>query len=256
MTFRNTNMAFLAGILAVALLDWYSEVPGFAYVILFAAYLAINSWGTLYMSSQFFLPAKVKGDSSSKSVAITFDDAPVSEATPRVLEILKQYDAKATFFCIGQQVSAQPQLVKQMHQAGHIIGNHSYFHGSWFDLQPSSKMMSELRKTNNVIHEVIGQEPRFFRPPYGVTNPMLAKAVNQLKLVAVGWSIRSFDTVAKEKSKLLDRVTKNLKGGDVILFHDRCELTIAILPDLLNYIKQAGLKVESLDKLLGEKAYV
>jgi peptidoglycan/xylan/chitin deacetylase (PgdA/CDA1 family) len=249
-------MAIVGCGLLTALLDWFINIPGLLYVLLFLIYVGITSWGALYLSSQFFLPAKVKGDPNSKSVAITFDDGPALHATLRVLEILKQYNAKATFFCIGKNVSAQPYLVKQIHEEGHLVGNHSYFHGSLFDLQPLSKMMTELRNTNTVIHEVIGQEPRFFRPPYGVTNPMLAKAVKHLKLTAIGWSVRSFDTVAKEKDKLLNRVTENLKGGDVILFHDRCELTIAILPDLLKFIKQAGLQVEPLDKLLGEKAYV
>ena len=117
-------------------------------------------------------------------------------------------------------------------------------------------MVSEIQNTNAVIAEAIGKQPRFFRPPYGVINPMLAGAIKKSRMVNVGWSIRSFDTIARNKIKLMERVTRNLKGGDIILFHDRCKLTIEILPDILAFITKSGLKVDSLDKVIGEKAYV
>jgi peptidoglycan/xylan/chitin deacetylase (PgdA/CDA1 family) len=85
---------------------------------------------------------------------------------------------------------------------------------------------------------------------------MLASAIKKTRMINVGWSVRSFDTVIKDKNKLLERVTKKLKGGDIILFHDRCKQTIEILPELLAFITKSGLKVESLDKVIGEKAYV
>ena len=231
------------------------NVPVSLYWIVLVLYISINIWGTLNISSQFFLPTKFKGVGSNGSVSITFDDGPVPGATHRILEILKKHGANATFFCIGKNVNAQPELVRQILQEGHLFGNHSYFHGSFFDLQSGKKMMDELINTNDAIREATGQVPRFFRPPYGVTNPMLANAVSQLKLITVGWSVRSFDTIAKKRNRLLHRVTKNLQAGDIILFHDRCEITKEILPDLLAYIAKAGLKVEPLDKLLGERAY-
>jgi peptidoglycan/xylan/chitin deacetylase (PgdA/CDA1 family) len=98
-------------------------------------------------------------------------------------------------------------------------------------------------------------KPRFFRPPYGVTNPNLARAIRKGSYVTMGWSVRSFDTITPDTEKLFNRVTKQLKGGDVILFHDYCESTIAILPRLLDHINNIGLKVVRLDELLNEKGY-
>ncbi len=236
-------------------IDWQTRVPIIFYGAIFAIYLLINTWGTLFISSNFFLPAKCKAPVTSGSVAITFDDGPVAEKTERVLEILKKHEAKATFFCIGKNMKELPEVVKQIHEHGHLIGNHTYYHGTMFDLQSTKKMKTELVDTNQIIKQAIGLSPRFFRPPYGITNPMLANAVKELNFVTIGWSVRSFDTIAKEKEKLFTRITKNLKAGDVILLHDRCGITIDILPKLLMYIKDIGLKVESLDTLFDEKAY-
>jgi peptidoglycan/xylan/chitin deacetylase (PgdA/CDA1 family) len=213
-------------------------------------------WGTITLSLQFFGPTKCSGDSNSNFVAITFDDGPEPRATQQILEILKSSNATATFFCIGKNVRDNPEVIRQINESGHLIGNHSFYHGSLFDLQPRWKMKSEIQNTNAVIAEATGKQPRFFRPPYGVINPMLASAIKKTRMINVGWSVRSFDTVIKDKNKLLERVTKKLKGGDIILFHDRCKQTIEILPELLAFITKSGLKVESLDKVIGEKAYV
>ena len=255
MTFRNTNI-FFAIILAVALaFDWQNHVSAIVYWILFVTYSLIIFWGAVTLSAQFFTSAKWKGDQASPSVALTFDDGPEPQATNQILEILRNNDVKATFFCIGKNVKDNPELVRQMNQEGHLIGNHSFYHGPLFDLQPRRRMLNEINNTNAVITEVTGQRPRFFRPPYGVINPILASAIKKSRMVNVGWSVRSFDTVARDKNKLMERVTRNLKGGDVILFHDRCKLTIEILPEVLSFITRAGLKVEPLDKVLKERAY-
>lgn len=255
MTYKKSNIFVAAVLMMLIFIDWQTPVPLIFYGAIFVIYLLINVWGTLFISSNFFLPAKCKAPITSGSVAITFDDGPVAEKTERVLEILKKHNAKATFFCIGKNVKEHPELTKQIHNEGHLIGNHSYHHEAMFDLQSTKKINEELADTNQIIHETIGRTPRFFRPPYGITNPLLANAVKELNFVTIGWSIRSFDTIAQEKQKLFTRITKNLKAGDIILLHDRCDITIETLPELLIHIKSIGLKVEPLDKLLEEQAY-
>ena len=189
-------------------------------------------------------------------MALTFDDGPLPFMTERILEILQRYDAPATFFCIGKRVQRHPDVTVKIHEQGHLIGNHTFLHGKFFDLQSVMKMSNELKHTDAVIEKTIHQKPRFFRPPYGVTNPNLAKAIRKGGYVTMGWSVRSFDTVSKDEDKLFERVTKNLRGGDVILFHDYCEITIKILPRLLEHLQKVGLKVVRLDALMKEKAYV
>ncbi len=255
MIYRKLNIVLVAVLLLLIIIDWQIAIPPPLYWIILILYLLINSWGSIFISSNFFIPTKCKGAIGFNSIALTFDDGPIAERTERVLEILNSYQVKATFFCIGKNVKELPKVAKRIHDDGHLIGNHSYYHGTMFDLQSTEKMKEELAHTNQTMNQTIGLSPRFFRPPYGITNPMLASAVKNLNFVTVGWSVRSFDTIAKGNKKLFMRITKNLKAGDIILLHDRCEITIEILPELLTYIKGVGLKVESLDKLLGEKAY-
>ena len=256
MTYRLTNILFsiLLGIVAVA--DWQMDVPFFLYGILALLYLLIVGHGTLFISAQFFIKTHCRATQVSNSIVLTFDDGPAGAKTSSVLNTLREHGVKATFFCIGKNIKAFPELTKQINSEGHLLANHSYHHGYFFDLQSSKKIIDELAETNKAIEESIGKTPRFFRPPYGVINPMVAKAIQAMNLLTIGWSVRSFDTLSKEKNALVARILKNLKGGDIILLHDRCDITIQVLPELLRKIKESGFIIEPLDKLLGEKAYL
>jgi peptidoglycan/xylan/chitin deacetylase (PgdA/CDA1 family) len=238
------------------IVDWRITVSLWSYVFFILCYLTIHAYGVTQVSAQFFTPIKCLGDKNTKSVAITFDDGPLPVMTEKILTILKAHNAQAAFFCIGNRVESYPAIVKKIHEAGHIIGNHTFLHGKFFDLQSAKSMQEELQHTDHVLENVIGKKPRFFRPPYGVTNPNLARAIKKGGYITMGWSVRSLDTVSKDETILFNRVTKNLQGGDVILFHDYCEITIRILPKVLDHIKKLGLKVVRLDELMNEKAYV
>jgi peptidoglycan/xylan/chitin deacetylase (PgdA/CDA1 family) len=226
------------------------------YVAVTSIFILANAYGSIDVTSQFFIKTLFRGQAKNKTIAITFDDGPVPGKTEKVLDILDEYGVKATFFCIGLNARNNPQLLKVIHQRGHLLGNHSFFHGALFDLQSSARLKKELIDTDSVIFETTGQRPRYFRPPYGVTNPMLSRAVKQTGHLAIGWSMRSLDTVIDQKEKLMNRITKALKAGDILLLHDRCEVTVEILPELLHHIHQSGMTVEPLDKMLGEPAYV
>jgi peptidoglycan/xylan/chitin deacetylase (PgdA/CDA1 family) len=175
--------------------------------------------------------------------------------TERILNILEVHGVSAAFFCIGKRVEASQQLVRRMHEAGHLIGNHSYWHQPTFDLQPASRIFGELEATDKVIEHTIGLRPLYFRPPYGVTNPMVATAVRRGGYETIGWSIRSFDTVIDDRTRLYNRLTRSLKAGDIILLHDQGPCTADVLPDLLRHIVSLGLKIVRLDQLLNKKAY-
>jgi peptidoglycan-N-acetylglucosamine deacetylase len=178
-----------------------------------------------------------------KQVALTFDDGP-AEHTEAILDILKKEQVKATFFLIGKNIQGREKLVQRMVQEGHGIGNHSFDHGFNFDWQSAAKMTLELTKTNEAIFEVTGQEVKLFRPPYGVTNPNLAKALQNTGLKSIGWSLRSMDTTAKDDAALLQKILKQVKARDIILLHDRCEITAKILPQLITALKQKEYRFE------------
>jgi peptidoglycan/xylan/chitin deacetylase (PgdA/CDA1 family) len=196
------------------------------------------------------------GDRSAGSIALTFDDGPFAGKTERILNILRTHAVPAAFFCIGKRVKENPRIATRIANEGHIMGNHSFGHGIFFDLQSSAAIAAELSATDVLIQEHTGFMPRFFRPPYGVTNPMVASAVKRNGYVTIGWSIRSFDTLTKNSKTLLRKITRSLKSGDVILLHDSSESTIEMLPSLLNEVEKVGLKIVRLDELINEKPYV
>jgi peptidoglycan/xylan/chitin deacetylase (PgdA/CDA1 family) len=218
-------------------------------------YIGIVTYGSAVLSMQFFLPVRYQGNRESNSVALTFDDGPIAGRTEEILRILELHGVSAAFFCIGNRVDANPELTRRIYESGHLIGNHSYWHRATFDLQSGATINDELTSTDNAILKAVGVKPALFRPPYGVSNPMVAWAVKKGGYKAIGWSVRSFDTVIKDSAVLMKRITKSLKGGDVILLHDYSNTTLEILPELLDHIKKVGLKIVRVDQLLNENAY-
>ena len=254
--FNIVNRIFICGMILLIGLEFFAMHSNTAYVIWIMIYLAVVTYGTAVLSAEFFIPVKYKGIASSGAIAITFDDGPISGKTEKILEVLKFHNVQAAFFCIGNQVARNSTLAKQIHNDGHLLGNHSYWHKSTFDLQSTKKIQDELNATDIVIQNTIGLKPIFFRPPYGVTNPMVARAIVKGGYKTIGWSIRSFDTTTKDREALFSRVTKSLKSGDIVLFHDYCAITLEILPDFITYVHKRGLKIVRVDQLLNEKAYV
>ena len=252
---KTINIIFL--ILLVGLIAFHAtrELSYWWYAVVVLVYLNIQVYGASVLSAQFFMPVKFRGDAASNKIAITFDDGPIPVMTEKILDILSEHKVPAAFFCIGNRVNDYPAITRRIHESGHIIGNHSYWHGAMFDLQSAEKIRRELIDTDYAIKKAIDKKPAFFRPPYGVTNPMVAKAVEAGGYKTVGWTVRSFDTMTKSGSVLLERVTRSLKGGDVVLFHDYSTATIEILPAFFEHVTKLGLKIVRVDELLREKAY-
>jgi peptidoglycan-N-acetylglucosamine deacetylase len=248
-----TSTVFLVLILGSLGLDGLMVIPAWWYIALIVLFVGIVTYGAFVLSTSFFVPVTSSGNATG--VALTFDDGPLTN-TEKVLDILAMYGVPATFFCIGNRVKDRPDIVRRIDAEGHLVGNHTYWHGTFFDLKSSPMVTRELFDTDVAIFNTIGRRPRFFRPPYGITNPMVAKAVRRASYRVIGWSIRSFDTVTKDPERLFRRVTKPLKGGDIILLHDYCDSTITILPRLLDHIRERGLKVVRVDELIKERGYV
>ncbi len=178
-------------------------------------------------------------------VALTFDDGP-AEHTTAILDILKREKIPATFFLIGKNIKRNEAVLQRMKAEGHSIGNHSFDHGFHFDWQSAAKMQEEIEHTNQIIEAITGNATNLFRPPYGVTNPNLAKAIHNSNMRSIGWSLRSKDTVAKSEVKLLRKILRKVKPGDIILLHDRCSITAVILPELITTLKKRGFEFATL----------
>ncbi|HLP51651.1 MAG TPA: polysaccharide deacetylase family protein [Chitinophagales bacterium] len=241
--------------LLLVFLDWRYNLPWWIYPLLLLAYLLVLFYGSYFIQSGFFIKALYKGSPNRKAIAITFDDGPMQEFTPRLLDLLKAENVPAAFFLIGKNITGNQPLVKRMVNEGHVVGNHSYSHTYWFSLNNAATIQKDLKQCDDEIIKAIGKKPRFFRPPYGVTNPMVAKATIHGGYQCIGWSIRTYDTNATNAPALLQKALKNLSNGDIILFHDWGQHTIGILSDFIKEARSRGFQIIGLDELLGEKAY-
>ncbi len=197
----------------------------------------------------FYLKAIQNGNPDEAKVALTFDDGPSEETSAGLLEILDKHQIKAAFFCIGSKIEKNKNIVKSIHQKGHLIGNHSWSHAFLFDLYLPGKMVREITKTDILIKEITGCGVNLFRPPYGVTNPFLSRALKKTGHTVVGWSLRTFDTTLS-KQKVLKRIKTRIKNGDIILLHDANKETLKLLDEAILMIKRRGLKIVRLDELL------
>lgn len=216
-------------------------------VILFLVYASYS------INAQIYMRAFCRKKTTKKVVALTFDDGPNKEQTPKIMEILRTHKATATFFCIGHQAAGQLALLQQMVHEGHLIANHSYSHSNWFPLYSLEHMKTDLRHCQQVLEEATGQPVTFFRPPFGVTNPTVAKAIKELGYTTIGWNIRSLDTQIGSADKVVQRIHRQLKPGSVILLHDRLPNSTEILTKTLQLLQKEGYTVVSLHALINNK---
>ncbi len=223
-------------------------------LVLVIDYLIFMYFAVTQIQWNYFVQSYNKGDRNSKNIALTFDDGPNTE-TAAILDILKAESVKAAFFCIGKHIDEQPVLAMRMHQEGHVISNHSYRHTHDFDWMTTAKMVAEIEACNAAILKVAHNKPMLFRPPYGITNPNLDRAISRSGMFSIGWSLRSFDTMAKDALALKNRIINNLQGGDIILLHDSVPVTREILTDLISEARKKGFTFVRIDELLDIQAY-
>ena len=191
-------------------------------------------------------------------VALTIDDGPHREVTPRVLDILDAHGARATFFCIGANVQRYPELTRDILARGHSVENHSQRHLNRFSILGPGAMHAEVARAQGTIEAVTGQRPRFFRAPAGLRNPFLDSVLRSLDLTLVSWTRRGFDTVSTSSEIVLGRLTHGLGSGDIVLLHDgnaaitaRGEpVVLEVLPRLLEAFRGAGVKTVTLREAL------
>lgn len=224
-------------------------------VILLLGVLAALVWASADIGSGVYLKALCRAESAEKVVALTFDDGPDADSTPRVLDLLKRYDVRATFFVVGEQARQNPELIHRMVAEGHTVAGHSYYHLPQSTLWSSQRYTEELFRCNDVVARLTGLRMRLYRPPFGVTNPPIARAVKNLGLIPVGWSVRSLDTITKNRDRVVDRVMRGLRGGDVILLHDRLESSEELLEKLLTALQAQHYTTATVDELFKIEAY-
>jgi peptidoglycan-N-acetylglucosamine deacetylase len=220
---------------------WALGVIGANHLVLFCA--ALCPRGRLLGPNLVRLPASA---ARRGEIALTFDDGPDPEVTPRVLDLLDRYQAKASFFCIGENAVALPELVKEIARRGHSIENHSYRHHRAFAFFGISRLKREVDAAQSTVASITGRTPVFFRAPAGFRSPFLDSVLAPRGLRYVSWTRRGFDAVSTDPQRILKRLTRGLAAGDVLLMHDSAPVVLAVLPALLEQLSARGLKAVSL----------
>lgn len=251
--FQYIAILFVALLAIVTYLLFQGLVSFFWLPLLCIIYLVVLYTGVTRIQWNYYIPSHNKGR-NKHFIALTFDDGPNTE-TGAILDILQQEQVKATFFCIGRNVEKDQAMVLRMHDEGHLVGNHSYYHANSFDWMSSKRMLAEIEKCNSIIRKVTGKQPNLFRPPYGITNPNLYRAVRRSGMASIGWSLRTYDTLAKDGERLKSRIINKLSGGDIILLHDSVPLTREILTDLIRQARKKGYTFVRVDQLLDVQPY-
>jgi peptidoglycan/xylan/chitin deacetylase (PgdA/CDA1 family) len=209
---------------------WLIETP--AAVAIAAAGLA--TYGAVYPRAQIF-GATICRTNSARKLALTFDDGPNPSITPKLLDLLDRYNAKATFFVIGRYVRECPELVKETVARGHKVGNHTELHPNLFWCSPS-QIRIELRLCQDAIRNVLGAPPKWFRPPFGMRNPWVIPAARELGYRTVMWTLipgdwreKPAEWLIRRMQPIADRAKKKSESGpnpvaagtgDVLCLHD------------------------------------
>lgn len=240
LNYRSASIAFfiLATLVLLLMTGW--REAGWLLVPLTILYVILLVLGSVKICMGFYIPAHCKINTPEKKALLTFDDGPDERFTPAIFEILDRHQVKAIFFLIGRHAENHPALVRQIADSGHGIGIHSYGHAFWFDLYGRKKMERDLQHAEGITWKITGKKPVLFRPPYGVTNPVLAKVVRKLGYKVIGWSVRSLDTMGKNAEKIAERVIRGLHPGAVILMHDTMEITPEALERIIAGAKEKG----------------
>jgi peptidoglycan/xylan/chitin deacetylase (PgdA/CDA1 family) len=178
-------------------------------------------------------------------IAITIDDGPDPVVTPRVLAALAEHRAQATFFCVGERIERHADLAREIVRHGHAIENHSQRHRHNFSLLGPAGMRSEVAHAQDSITGAVGSTPLFFRAPAGLRNPFLDPVLSRMQLRLASWTRRGFDTVDGNADAVYRRLTRALRGGDILLLHDgNAALTatgqpviLEVLPRLLDALQ-------------------
>lgn len=183
-----------------------------------------------------------------KKVALTFDDGPNPDYTPQMLEVLKDKNVKATFFLLGQEVEKYPDIVKQIYEDGHIIGNHSYKHEQLNGLS-DEQACYQVQRTNQLIYDITGEYPQYFRPPFGIFKENLECQVNMIQVL---WNVDPLDWSVQNHTKIVNKVVTKAKENAIILMHDGYATSVSAAIEIIDKLQKEGYDFVTVDEVILE----
>jgi peptidoglycan-N-acetylglucosamine deacetylase len=181
-----------------------------------------------------------------RCLALTFDDGPDPVDTPKLLDLLREKDVKATFFVVGKRADQYPEIVRRAWAEGHLVANHTWSHCTLFCFLMPGRLRSEIERGTESIRRSCGFRPRFFRSPVGLRHPLLSPYLEDAGLEYVSWSIRTRDTLTANSSTIARRILNKAASGDIILLHDHlpggANAMLEALPRVIDELRERGFK--------------
>lgn len=249
--------ATAAGLALSVRAAWLGAPPLWLALVAFSAYVALILLGVFFPRYGMYADVISRGSPERRELALTFDDGPDPHSTRKVLEILRQRDAKATFFLIGRKVEVHPDVVREIAEAGHGVAVHGFRHDRLFSLRSPAYVQHDIERSQRAIETACGVRPELFRPPIGFVSPRTAEGAKRAGVALIDCSVRGYDGTGRRSARsLLRRIERGLERGAIVLLHDAAEnddftpAAIEVLPDLLDAIERKGLKPVTLERLL------
>jgi len=229
--------------------------------MLSAAWYAVATVGVLFPALQMYGPIVLRGPGGRRSVALTFDDGPHPVTTRRILAVLAATRHRATFFMLGAKARRHPDVVREIHAAGHTLAVHGERHDMWHSFRMPWTVRDELLQAAQAVEDATGVRPRFFRPPLGHTSLTTIPGVRSAGMIVIGWSIRGFDGLRERTPQaVVRRVARGVSDGAIVMLHDASEnddfepASVRALPELLRLLDDRDWTSVGLDTLLGPRA--
>lgn len=216
--------------------------------------LAVNVANTKEASAKVKLLPIYSVDCAENYVALSFDAAWGSDKTIQILDYLDQYNVKATFFLVGFWIDKYPDLVKEIHTRGHLIGNHSNTHPH-FNSLPYEKMLLEIETTSKKLKDITGEDVKYFRAPFGEYNDTLISLLNEKGIKGVQWDVDSLDWKGISGKEITSRILSKAKKGSIILCHNNSDYILDALPLVLLGLNNKKLISVRMDELIIQKEY-
>jgi uncharacterized membrane protein/peptidoglycan/xylan/chitin deacetylase (PgdA/CDA1 family) len=226
-----------------------AAVPLVAFLVTVGTAPFFPGWG-------LFLPIVTHGPRTRPEVTLTFDDGPDPRSLPGLLELLATEGCTAAFFVVGRRAAAHPEAIRAILAAGHEVGNHSNTHDVFLALRSPTRIRSEIRECERAL-AVHGVRPLAFRPPVGITSPLVGRALRGLGLRCVAFSCRPLDFGSRRIDDLAGRVLRRARAGDIILLHDALPVATAVetwmaeVRKILAGLREKGLAPVALSRLIG-----
>lgn len=240
-THRVTRPALLA-LQVIALAGWALGHWSFRVAVCTVlVHLGLLAYGSFVPQAGFFIRHRNNGEAGT--LALTYDDGPVPHHTAALLDLLRTEGVQATFFCIGHRVLREPELARRIVAEGHTIAVHTMDHSPWWGFLSRQAALRQITDCAAAIERTTGTAPKLFRPPYGVTSPATAWAIQQSGLEPVAWDLRTFDTTMGARKHRYARILRRLRQATIVLMHDPVPAALPLTRAIIQQARENGTRL-------------